>query len=420
MTGSTLARSYPASRADAPWPLSDEELAHADQVGLRLAEALRAFFAAVPTQDRSRRGYAGALKVDRNLCQRGLTGAGHASRGSEVLSRAPGLEGLDLLVAAGRKSGVKHARIAQLRAAADQLRHMIHALGHGSRPELLRRVEATLDTCPKAEGADPGRAARSRLFREAAIVTRHQCDSKSLIGVISPMPGDASRMRCAYVGAFLGYRARPGSLPVTINQTAHGKAEDNIPQGAPLRTAALVEHLCSSPPPVLSACERDGQTVNIVDAQHADPRRGVDAVISYACQYLEHPALRPPELGRFFTRIRPPMTRLVFDLYIHRDLASGTAVQAAAYAYGGGEAQAPEAVWDKLLPGALDLRVLGSGLQSAASTHWPRHAEAARWLIDRLAVNAADHIGYRLEVEFPVWGADYVIWFDYRRDKEPL
>lgn len=410
MTPSPLAQP-PLSPLDGVQPLSDHALASVDQAGLRLADALRAFFDAVPTDDRSRRGYAAALKVDRNLCQRGLAGAGHATRGLDALGRAPGLDGLDILINAGARIRIDATRVTQLRTATTRLRQLIDTLGDGSRPELLRRIEATLESGhPAAESGDISRAARARMFREAAQLTRDQCVARSLIGVCSPLPDDPNRVRCAFVGAFLGYKARQGAMPLTIKQVWHGSPD------RPTLAASLIEHLCSSPLPTLSLRHRAGQPVNIIDTQAADPRRGADVVVAYPQQISEHPALNPPEVGFHFTRIGPPMTRLVFDIYMHRDLATGAAVHASAHAYAG-VATDPLDAWDTRLPTPLTIKLLEPELRGSASPHWSRHHDATRWLFNQLAADPSEHIGYRLEVEYPIWSADYVFWFDYRRVK---
>jgi hypothetical protein len=61
------------------------------------------------------------------------------------------------------------------------------------------------------------------------------------------------------------------------------------------------------------------------------------------------------------------------------------------------------------------LELLGRGLTNAATDHWTRHAEATGWMFERLGLDPGEFSGYRLEVEFPVWDADYVIWFEYRK-----
>lgn len=80
-------------------------------------------------------------------------------------------------------------------------------------------------------------------------------------------------------------------MPLTIKQVASGQREEDIPNDEPMRTARLIEHLCSSPLPVLSVRDRDGEPVNIIDPHDLDPRRSVDVVVGYASRYLESSTL---------------------------------------------------------------------------------------------------------------------------------
>lgn len=398
-------------------PLATAELAQCDQVGLRLADALRAFFAAVPAQERSVRGYANVLDVNRNVCQRALAASDTAARGVYVLTRAPGVEGLELLIGGGAHASVDVARVRQLEAGSRQFARLIDGLGGGSRRTLLRRIETTLTTGETV--ADAGLSSCKRLFREASQVTGHECDARSNIGIVSPSNSGPDRVTQVYLIAYLGYRARAGSMPLTISAFARNSSKEMNQTSRPFHDAELVKHLCSSPCPTLSMRQRNGRLINVIDPPAGESTEeeseGTDAAIVFGCDDVEHPALRAPEVYTSFVRINPPMRRLVYDLYMHRDLAAGAVARANAHAYSGGLGEDPLAAWDTLLPQRLTLRLLGTGLENATSKHWPRHADAARWLFEQLSINPDQYVGFRLEVEFPVWGVDYVVWFDYRK-----
>lgn len=62
------------------------------------------------------------------------------------------------------------------------------------------------------------------------------------------------------------------------------------------------------------------------------------------------------------------------------------------------------------------LKLFGAGLANSATSSEPRLAELTDYVFDRLSWESKDFVGYRCEEEFPLWGCDYVMAFDYRRE----
>jgi len=57
--------------------------------------------------------------------------------------------------------------------------------------------------------------------------------------------------------------------------------------------------------------------------------------------------------------------------------------------------------------------VLGRGLGQVATGANPRHEELTRAMFDRLGWRRDDFIGYRAEVEYPLWGGAYFAVFTW-------
>ena len=57
--------------------------------------------------------------------------------------------------------------------------------------------------------------------------------------------------------------------------------------------------------------------------------------------------------------------------------------------------------------------MLGRGLGQVATDANPRHEELTRAMFDRLGWRRDDFIGYRAEVEYPLWGGAYFAVFTW-------
>ena len=68
--------------------------------------------------------------------------------------------------------------------------------------------------------------------------------------------------------------------------------------------------------------------------------------------------------------------------------------------------------WTIRLPHQPKLQLLGRGLSAAASDLYPRHAELSRSFFDHIGWNAAEFIGFRCELRFPIWRAGYCMSFE--------
>lgn len=401
------------------YPLEPQEFAQADRIGLRLADALQAFFSGVSTTDRSVRAYATVLGVDRNICQRSLSTFESSNNGIQAINKAPGVEGLQLLVEAGRVHGVAARPLKQLEATTTQLAELIGELAGGSRQRLLRRIEAAqVVRTSETDSAGSTRAMRMRLFREAAQITGCHCELKAYTILTRPHPTRANEFEQVMMGAYLGYRARPGSLPLTVMcQTEILRPGLEPGTRPPLKEAELVEQFCSSQP-TLSAREARDRHIYVVDPPAkgwGTDSQGVDVVVAMGNRIVDVPDEPPQSCMRSFrVRIQQPIEHLLKTIYVHRDMLVGAVPHASVHTAIHESPSEPIGAWDTRLPDPLTLSLLGPGHHNAGSARWANQGEAVRWLFDRVGWNPMDFVGYRVDVEFPLWGCDYITWLDYR------
>jgi hypothetical protein len=72
-----------------------------------------------------------------------------------------------------------------------------------------------------------------------------------------------------------------------------------------------------------------------------------------------------------------------------------------------------------MLPYPPTIQLLGAEPRIAGSMFYPRHAEALAAYFSRVGWNMADFVGYRVEIEYPIWSGYYCNVFDYSPDGTP-
>src|SRR5690606_31791520 len=83
--------------------LTAEELAVADRVARRLHDSLRAVLGIAPADARHASGLARALSIDRTTCQRAVFVASRPYPGPSLLTRLPGIKGLQQIAESARQ-----------------------------------------------------------------------------------------------------------------------------------------------------------------------------------------------------------------------------------------------------------------------------------------------------------------------------
>ncbi len=114
-------------------------------------------------------------------------------------------------------------------------------------------------------------------------------------------------------------------------------------------------------------------------------------------------------------------------MFLHRSLAQASIPSLDCYALGNrGPIAAPDAGehgpapvnlasqrWFDRLPARPRLDHLGVGLESAGSTDYPRLARLLGHLFESQGWSADEFVGYRCQVDYPVWGVQYLMSFDF-------
>jgi hypothetical protein len=438
-----LTQDAPAAAEPGTGPgLSAAQIEVARRVGERLQSEFRALIRAFPLESRTIAGMSDWLGETRPVCQRLLRGVRHPGDALKALTFFPGVRGLRQVIDAARRRDCDQALLAVAGAAVDRYAALIDEHG-GSQARLL----AALDAAGAAPPPDAPRAgtfatdllqARQGAFENLRLVTGREFRTQLAVFLYRPCPDDPTRMDCVTAMGMIGIRRREGSLPICPTHTfSYGSreeveradftlstfADEPAASGAPV---AVLEEFCTKPLPAVVARQTNGVLPVLVDPDRAseDP---IDVVLGTRFARVPHPAHDEPCVQTCSLVSDGPARNLVMSIHMHRSLAQASIPSLGSYFLGSrGPVSAPSAArhdgpsagftahrWFDRLPDRPRLELLGFGLEHSGSSAYPRMSELIEHLLRSQGWTAEEFVGYRCQVPYPIWGAQYLVTFDF-------
>lgn len=403
--------------------LTEDELAAAEGVGTRLRAEFGRLVRWLPKEAKSVRGMSAFLSTDRNICQRVQSALRPGLTGANAVLKLPGLRPMGELVEEAKKAGAPGDVVASLVAALSQLEALAASAG-GSQAKLKARLEAALASVQVLAVGDGQMDAlsvrRAHFMNSARMLGRHMRLASSVTAV-RPHPDAHDKVEQAWVQSLVGLQMEPNAAPAPLGfgTTDHLRTGQAAGTFSPLSSqtkpylpsAGIVEALSSSSVAPTSRGP-SGRLVITVDSIGA--RRSTDISIATRLSHIEHPTLKPPEVFHTSQMVLNPVTRMVFDFYVHRTLAMKSVPGAGMFIYTMSFGDDMEDNWPFRLPVQCRLELLGSSPEDAASDAWQKHELAAAHLFEQTGWKRVDFVGHRLNIEYPIWGAAVFQWLDFR------
>jgi hypothetical protein len=407
-------------------PLTESEHAAAEQVSRRLHAELRGVVSLMALPERGASAMARTLMVDRATCQRIVGAIARPDASPETLVQLPGVEGLRQFVAAVAhrvNDPVARERLTATTAAIDRFETLLTELGRSQR-RLKERLDAgkgfaaTQALVPHA-GADSERT-REALFHAGAGLTGRWSAATISVSVIRPL-ADATKTESARVLGLIGHQWRDECVPLEVGQTAtlrsveEGSLFANL-DGEPLAGAAvgtLIPEFSASPAPRCTPRAIGPRVVQMIDtAEHA--AQPIDIVTAVRTAVPDrHPATMQPAVGEVWSLQHIAARRLVFDTFLHRDIARRCIPSLEVHLWRPDVSRHAAARWSTRLPGGPRLEVLGQGLAATGTPAYARHRDLLDHVFTRTGWDPDEFVGYRCEVAYPAWRAGYCMLFDF-------
>jgi hypothetical protein len=424
-----------------PEPLAPGEVDSLRQVLRRLSGELRAALQHVPEHREGASALSRSLNVDRATAHRALSLAAKRTPESAAVLDAPGPDAMRLLLRAlARRDQID---LASLDSAVTQYRRVVQELGGGSKSRLARRLAVTAPGESEDRSGRSGRGAARRSDNGSVRARRENELREQLFGIVSELLGKQTQTRVdlmicrvspenprlmdyAQVRGLIGHRAWPHAQPVSVEllgTVTPGPASDD--SGVltldgktvtdPLASTTLAD-FSTQPLPVVVSRGLGHRVRNVIDPNYTAKGNSVDVVVGYQrLRAGQHPAYDDVPALEVGAMIREPTRALVLDVWLHRDMIAGAVPSLETYVWSPTLRATLADHWLDRLPSSPLLQVLGRGGGRAATPAYARHAELTAEAFAKLGWNHDEFVGYRAEVEYPMWGGAYFAVFDYSK-----
>lgn len=410
---SGLPHSTPRGRAVG---LAREDVHLVDRSARRLVERLQALLAACPPDGQHASGLARLLKIDRTTCQRAVFAVTHAYPGPQILKQLPGPKALQALVDAARKlrPAIDESVVAALEVAVDEYSALIKRLG-GMVSRVIRRLEQSAEPEPLPTDR---LAVRRRLHDAAAELTGRSSRCWVAVYIYAPHGGAAGMLDLVRAHGLIGHVAQPDAVPLTFhNFSARPETADTEFFAALDGSAAtgraqstLLRAFTSDPPPIISAKLTDEFLVQAIDGPAGV--QPADLMLASRATLL-HPALQPQRLEEAWAMINFPVQHLLFDIYLHEDLARACIPAVDVHLWRPDFAADIGDRWQTRFADTPHLQLLGRGLRNAGAAAYGRQAELATYVFKQAGLDARRFVGLRCEETYPMWRVGYRVSLDF-------
>jgi len=315
----------------------------------------------------------------------------------------PGAAAIEILIVAFGKAGASRATIEAVRKAVAEFDRMVRTHA-GDRATL----ELMLDGVGASEGvAEPLEVSRKLAFRGNSGIWGAQAKVRLRSVFLAPNRADPSQLDLAQISGLVGLRRFRSNAVWPLfrharfqddGSEARSRAEPLFEQKSIVHTAMLIEGYSSSPLPDVRVVE-DAQSTIYELAEGPLGNHGSTTLVygnitrCFAPRYREDANI----MGECITEMNAPSEHLLFDVFVHRDVASREQFEARTYQ---GEPGSYFARRSPELPSNEAIQDLGSP-PLAATTLFPPYRQLVDDVFERLEWNPRDFRGLRLEMKYP-------------------
>jgi len=392
-------------------------------VGERLGRTHLAVLAGLPDAEQGPQALARALGVDKVFASRLLKALRPGRDPLAVVYHAPGPEPLRRFLRAARRRGADPGAVAAAEEAVDGFRELIRR-DAGDRSGLDAMLSAWL---PEARAEFELRR-KQTAFRAQSELKGVSADTNLATVFLHPSD-DGVHLDVVWLIGLLGLRRlRPGAAVKFATRRMAPEPRPRAPRTLAGDPAEGLEGLrldafCFAPPARLEM-SRAGDVVHYTLGGEAfGPRAAVDLVLGEVNR-AEMPRRVPAGSGRkgyVFAEVGTPCRRLLFDVFVHREVYPG--------------AEPSLVIYDTVLDGVADindptrdidrldmdesLRPLGTDARALRAEEMPRYTDLVAHVLDRLGWDAGDLSAWRCRIDHPLYGSQVAVTFDPPTEEAP-
>ncbi|MEM7306628.1 MAG: hypothetical protein AAF682_08155 [Planctomycetota bacterium] len=405
--------------------LTATETLRVERVAKRLLGELRRLCRYAEPEQRGGSALARTLRLDRSTCQRVTSALAADDEGVAAVLALPGPDACRAFVeACGALEASDEDVESALQACADY-HALVREIGR-SKAGLTRRLEASRADSRHAAARGPlspaeYTRARERHFAASAELAGRWSELHSYVWCYRPDPEDAARVQA--IGGFLlgGHESRIEAVPLLLS----AGFEKSYPGGDRLFSTlsateigadarhVLLPDLSSSPLPRITARQREETIEYLVSTDETSRGRPTDIAMAHrATLSMTHPAAEDPPILEVWYMSTYPTQHLILDVYLDAALARSCMPSVALHGHSTHLVTVEER-WNTELPQRPPLRLLPRGVEDAGSTRSPRQPELVRALLQGAGWSENGLIGYRCEIEYPIWRVGHLMVFRF-------
>lgn len=413
----TLAR--PTSRTPMAAPLGPAEAARALTVAQRLHGELKRLLRHTPASVAGASALSRHTGVLRVTCQRVVSAMADDPVTARFLVRLPGVEGLRQFLEGMRAAGYPMDDIANAEAAVDEFDRLLREVA-GSQSRLAERLGSGQGDRPAEDPASDRRALGEAAWR----ITGRRCEvALSIYAFRSPEHhGGPAILERALAKGVIGVQLMPGGLPLQLSSGDTLSTDDSglstvqtldQSRAAGRTPEAILAPFTTQPMPSVTARGGAGRLLQVVDpSERTAAPFDVVTALRATSPYFD-PQTGRPALHEVWSLVNMPSRRLVLDVYLHQGIERLYRPSIDAQLWNPGLTVPEEQKWATRLSPTPRLQLLGAGVGGAACDSYARHAALTAYFFDRLGWDAGEFVGFRCEVEHPIWRAGYCMSFEY-------
>ncbi len=435
-------KSIPYKALDVDPPLTSAELGRLREVARRLHAELDSLVDALPGHARSASAMARELGIDRSTCQRLISALTAGDAEPEFLVRLPGTRGLQLFieaVASNQNTSLPAGERDAASTAVDLADRAVRDIA-GSQSALARRLQVGEGELSGARGrsiSPPPQASNDALAMEVLAgagehLTGRWSDAITLTQFYRPVPGDPKAVERATLNGYIGHRTKPDAMPLIVTHRALSFADphprsrvdfsDLSGSSRGTLTDAVLSEFSTQPLPIVTARGPKGGMVHTIDPSSSDHDVPPPVDVFLARKSPKpglHPVYDTPAVEEVWYSIRFPARRMVFDVFLHRSMARQCIASLELHATPPDIAGPQAERWLSRLPRPPRIQMLGDDLRAAETACYTRYVDLLTHMFHRLDWPAEEFVGYRCEVDFPMWNGVYIMSFDFSRHEPP-
>ncbi len=346
------------------------------------------------------------LDVSRVMVSR-MLGSIKKPNPAETLTRIPGPETLRAIARASQGAGAPVEAVNAALEAIDRFDQLIREQ-YGTRAALNAALSgANADTLEKFE-----QSSRYQVFKGMSQILGVQSNIWLTCMMLTPSASDPSGIDISTIHGTSGLRRLRADTPINFIYGIPPKYKDR--RQSPQRKNIDINAFLTHTPAPLKVIEENGQIINTFEPELG----GKDDLYDMLAEvYIPSGSNRYAAPGRTMrgTSVIPdvPVVSLVSDVIIHGDIFEG--IDPSLFVYntmgkGGADIEDPQRDVDRVETND-SIEGLGRGLGNIGISDLPKYTDMVRYLCEKNRFAPHEFRTYRLQVQYPVYGFQYVIAF---------